>query len=361
MSSSRFTFPATFTLSLLAPLAACNLGERAETGECPPGEICSDDTPSGLNFDGASLSDGFLDFGPHPTLVGGTQAIRLEYAPDAFGFRPLDLPYLADDEGGRGVKVDHTSGSVVTLRGVAAGSNYLRITDPGGDLYDRKQVSGARLTEIRVVPTRSESIVPGEAVVFAPGAQDVTVALVGETEGGGRVRAVDESMTIALPGANRTRWDTLRFAAATVGHHALTVTAGDCPAASLDVEVVAGADALVAQVPLSPIVVGQGSFVCFSAHAAGRHVAGLAWTFSSDNGPIQVWLDPNCAAVQPERAGTLTVTASAGGQTLAAAFTVAAQARRGGASPPAAHGSAAGERAAAVEARLAAAAAAAAR
>ena len=344
------------TLSLFVPLTACNLGERAMTGECPRGEICSDDTPSGLNFDGASLSDGFLDFGSHPTLVGGTQAIRLEHAPDALGFRPLTLPYLADDEGGRGVKVDHTSGSVVTLRGVASRTNYLRITDLDGALYDRKQFEGASLTEIRVVPARSEQIATGDAVVFAPGSQDLTVALVGETEGGLAERAVDESMTIALPGATRTRWDTLRFSAATVGLHSLTVTAGDRPAAAIDVEVVAGADSLIAQAPLSPLAVGQGSIVCFSAHAAGRHVAGLAWTFSSDNGPIQAWLAPNCAAVQPERAGTLIVTASAGAQTLEAPFTVSAQARSGAVSLQPPHGSPAGERAAAFEAQLAAAA-----
>lgn len=353
MTLSRFTF----TLSLVAPLAACSLGERAISGECPRGEVCADETPSGLDFEGASLTDVFLDFGPHPTLVGGTQAIHLSYAPAGGAWRPLDLPYLTDDSGGRGVKVDHTSGPIVTLRGVAARANYLRITDPGGNLYDRKQLAGASLSEIRIVPRRPEMVAPGEAVVFAPGTVEVTVALHGETDGA-PARAVDESMAIALPGATRIAWDTLRLPGAAIGFYPLTVTAGDRPETTLEVEVVGGADALALQLPSSPLVVAQVATVCFSAHAAGRHVAGLSWTFEADNGTAGGSLFANCAAVTPKQAGPLSLTARAGGKTLTTAFTVEAPARRTDAvvAPQPAHGSPAGERAALVEAALAAAA-----
>jgi hypothetical protein len=350
MTLSRFTL----AMSLVAPLAACSLGERALSGECPRGEVCAPQTPDGLDFEGASLTDVFLDFGPHPTLAGGTQAIHLSYSKAGGAFRPLDLPYLADDGGGRGVKVERTDGPIVTLRGVAGRTNHLRITDPGGNLFDRKELAGASLTEIRIVPRRSETVAPGEAIVFAPGKLEVTVALQGETDGAPR-RAVDESMAIALPGATRIAWDTLRLPAAAVGFYPLTVTAGDRPEATLEVEVVTGADALVLQPPSAPLAVAQLATVCFSAHAAGRHVAGLSWTFETDNGTAGASLFANCAAVAPKQAGPLTLTARAGGKTLAVAFTVQAQARRSDAAvdPRPVAGSPAGERAAMSEAALA--------
>ena len=317
------------TLSLLAPLAACgDLGERAQSGECPVGEVCSDATPRGLHFDGPALGDAFLSFGgPHPTLAGGTQQLRLTY--DAAGtgiLRPLDRPYLADDEGGAGVRVERTSGAVVTLRGVSSRTNYLRITDPDGALYDRKQLEGATFTGISIGPKLHEQILPGDGVVFGPGTLELTVALFGQIEGGSKTRVVDESLVIAAPGAIRSAWDSVRLPNPTVGIHTVTARAGDQPEAALPVEVVAGADSIVAHAPQPPPVVAQGSVICFSARVAGRHVAGLAWTFATDNGTAQAWLTRNCAIVAPERAGALTVTARAGGQTIAAPFTVAAAA-----------------------------------
>ncbi len=347
-------------LASLAPLAACDLGERATTGDCPAGEVCSDDTPRGLHFEGAELGDTLISGGTLPTLAGGTQSIRLTYDPGTGGIRDLDRPYVADDEDGAGVRVERTSGPVVTLRGVASRANYLRITDPDGALYDRKQLQGASFVELKLMPKQPEWIPPGEAVVLAPGARDVTVAVLGQVPGGaGPVRVVDESMGIELAGATRRSWDTIGVPALAVGHHAMKVTAGNRPAAALDVEVVAGADEIVAQPVQAPIEAGRAATVCFSARAAGRHVAGLTWTFASDNGTAVRSLFPNCAAVTAERAGNLTVTASAGGRTLAAPFMAVitasavapadAAARREAAAPAQemAIGTTAGERAAA--------------
>jgi hypothetical protein len=307
------------SIASLASLSACVLGDRASTGDCPAGEVCSGDTPRGLHFEGAELGDNLLPGGTLPTLAGGTQNIRLTYDPGSGGLRDLDRPYVADDEDGAGVRVERTSGPIVTLRGVAGRTNYLRITDPDGALYDRKQLQGAAFLKLQLVPAQPEQILPGDAIVFAPGARDITVALLGQpAEGGtGAMRVVDESMKIELAGATRRSWDTIRTPALAAGLHAMKVTAGDRPAAIVDVEVVAGADAIVQQPMQAPLVVGSSSIVCFSAHAAGRHVAGLAWTFTSDNGTATPALLPNCAAVKAERAGAMTVTASAGGRTFA--------------------------------------------
>jgi hypothetical protein len=313
------------TLSLLAPLAACgDLGERATDGDCPRGEVCSDDTPRGLHFNGAELGDVFLDLdAPHPTLAGGTQDLRLSYDPGTGISRSLDRPYVADDEGGAGFAVERTRGPVVTLRGVADRTHYLRITDPDGALYDRKELQGAKLASIQIVSSSPEVVEPGDAVVYAPGTQRLTVALFGKVQGGSTTRVVDESMTIALAGATRTAWDSVRISGLPVGRHAMTVRAGDRPEATFDVEVVAGADSIVAHEPLTPLEATTGSVICFSARAAERHVLGLTWTFQADNGTAQAWLVNNCAFIVPEREGTLTLTARAGGQVLAAPFTVA--------------------------------------
>jgi hypothetical protein len=104
----------------------------------------------------------------------------------------------------------------------------------------------------------------------------------------------------------------------------MAVTAGDRPEAAIDVEVVAGADAIVAHDPGSVLALTGATMVCFSAHAAGRHVAGLDWTFEIDNGTAETSLLRNCADVDPDRAGALTLTARAGGQVLVKQFTVVA-------------------------------------
>jgi hypothetical protein len=334
-----------FTCLLVAPLAACDLGDRAVTGECPRGEVCSDDTPHGLHFEGASFGDELLAFGPPPTLVGGTQNIRLTYD----GNRTLDRPYIADDEGGAGVEVVSTNGPIVTLRGASRRTNYLRITDPEGALYDRKLLEGASLTSIRIVPMRPEVVAEGDAIVFVSGTQDFVVALTAELPGGGTARAADQSMTIASLGATRPGWDTLHLPGAALGHHAVAVTAAGLPEVAIDLEVVKGPDSLLAQAPQSPLVVGQGSLVCFSPRAAGRHVAGLAWTFTVDNGTATstTGLLGNCASVTPAHTGVLNVTASAGGQVLTAPFTVAAHLTGPQARPATSRPSTAGERAAA--------------
>ncbi len=90
--------------------------------------------------------------GPSPTAIGGTQDIALQYDPTTGHFVPLDLPYTADDDGGIGVAIDHTAGSVVSVRGVASRTNYLRIIDATtGELFDRKELTGAAIDSLSLV------------------------------------------------------------------------------------------------------------------------------------------------------------------------------------------------------------------
>lgn len=314
---------------LLAPLllAACNTaGERADTGECPVGETCSPATPNGLHFIGNTLADElFGGNGPAATAIGGTQDVALEYDRGDGTRIALNLPYEADDDGGLGVTVVGHAGSVVTVKGVKARSNYLRIIDPQtGDLYDRYELTGAALTSMRLVGTSFEALPTGRPdLVFGPGEQEIAVALVGDVQTGSGPdsrRIVDTSMILDLPGAVRTGWDSVKLANAQPGSYTLMVTAGDKPAAPLPVSIVAVADAVTPIEAGTPMVnPGSSKTICFQATSNSRYIYGLTWTYNVDGQQIvkgKNELTRNCVSVSAgsHTSGSIPVTASAGGK-----------------------------------------------
>lgn len=318
-------------LALCLPLAACYAGERRSSGECPAGETCSDTTPRGLDFIGNRLINDLLLSGPRATAVGGTQVVALEYDRGDGVDVALDIPYTADDDGGLGVKVESQSGSQVTIRGVASRKNYLRIVDADGLLMDRKELAGAELERMELVSDDYETISTGTLIAFAPGQRDLGVALYGDVQhssGPVSERLVDTSMQMTLAGSTPMAWDTLRVDAV-VGTYPLEVVAGDKPANVLDVVVVDGADSLavMADAPTT-IAANQSRSVCFEAKAQGRHVVGLVWTFDVD-GTTKVQgedaINRNCVNVSTTKTtGSVSVQASAGGQTATVSLTVGA-------------------------------------
>jgi len=312
-------------LGLPLSLVACDTaGERADTGECPAGEVCSPATPRGVHFIGASLVDDLFTNGPSPTAIGGTQEVSLEYDRGNGQLVPLNIPYSADDDGALGVAVLSQTGAVVTVKGMNSRTNYLRIVNPAtGELYDRYKLTGAALEQIRLVGTDFESV-PADrtGLVFAPGDRTIGVALLGEVQGSGGPasrRIVDTSMVLDLPGATRTSWDSIRIPNAQVGTYPLLVTAGQMPAASIPIEIVAGADAIgVVGQPVVPA--NSETLVCFQATNAGRYVYGLSWTFRV-NGTTHVndsAFARNCISVSAagQSSGTVPVVATAGGQSV---------------------------------------------
>ena len=329
----------------------CYGGERYNTGACPAGETCSSLTPKGLQFVGNALVDDILISGPRATAIGGTQVVALEYnRPNDNVTVALDLPFTADDDGGLGVKVSATSGSQVTMLGAGSRTNYLRILDKDGLLMDRKELTGAAVDKFELTPSDFESIPSGALLAFAPGKRTVGVALYGAVQhstGPVSERIVDTSMQLDLAGATTKAWDTLEVANATVGTSTLTVTAGDKPAASLDFVVVDHADALAAIDPAPTTIMPNGSqSICFAATMASspdaRYIAGLTWTFNVD-GQQKMQGDGmvtrNCVSVNTTKtSGTVTVQASAGGQSASVVLTVAAA--RSIAPAPAVHTSA---------------------
>jgi hypothetical protein len=314
-------------LTSLLTIPACMGGERADTGQCPAGETCSPATPNGLEFVGTELADSSNLVGPAATAIGGTQEVDLEYNPGTGIFEQLDLPYQVDDDGGIGVRFDHQNGSIVTVRGVGSRTNYLRITDTNGELYDRKELAGAKLDTIALVPADGETVPDGASLVFAAGHVDVGVGLWGAVqESGGPVeeRIVDTSLIASLASATQPSWDQLELANANAGTYSLAVTAGDVATTNLDVTVVDAPDAMISDDPPATILPSGNQLVCFDATNAGRYVVGLSWSYTVD-GQAEPGAE-NCIEVTTAKtSGSVTVVASAGGQTASAVLTVSNQ------------------------------------
>ena len=286
------------------------------------------------------MSDQLLGslFGPAATAVGGTQEIALEWDRGDGVLVAFTLPYAADDDGGIGVTVVSTSGSEVTVRGMGSRKNYLRIVEPTADeLYDRYELAGAAIASMEVIGTDLETLPPGNPeIVWATGEQEIAVALRGEVQSGSSPRTerlVDTSMQLAMAATERLSWDTLRLPNATVGNYALTVTAGDKPAATMNVEIVAGADSMVLLGGSSPTVPANSSTsVCFAAMNGQRYVYGLTWTFVVSGATVvhgRDALNRNCVSVSSSGmvTGTIPVMASAGGRSASTNVTIGAAAR----------------------------------
>jgi hypothetical protein len=310
-------------------LPACMGGERATTGECPAGETCSSLTPDGLAFVGADMTDDLALSGPAPTAIGGTQDIKLEYNRNGGALLALDLPFEADDDGGNGVKVDHVAGSVVSVRGTASRTNYLRITDAGtGELFDRKELTGAAIDSMELVPNTFDLPPADRELAWLAGDVAVGVALRGQVqESGGPSdeRIVDQSMQLTLAGATQRAWDLVQLPAANAGTYSLAVTAGDKPTANLDIVIVDHIDTLVADPSNAATVLPQGvATICFDGLASERFVAGLTWHFTVDGVAKDGFGNCIGAGSSTATSGSITIVGSAGGMSATTTVTIAA-------------------------------------
>jgi hypothetical protein len=310
-------------LLALITIPACVGGERAsDDGQCPAGEVCSPETPDGLQFIGSSLVGSFVVGGPLATAIGGTQEVELDLEPAIGVYTPFGLSYTVDDQGGAGVRFDQQNGNIVTITGAGSFSNYLRILDPStNELFDRKQLTGAQIDSISLVPDTLDEIPQGMPIAFAAGDVTVGIALSGQVQtdaGPQEQRLVDTSLVATLDGSTRRAWDTMELPAAAAGTYSLAVTAGNMPQPSqLSIAVVDGADSIVALDPTPTIAPGDD--VCFAALSDQRFIAGLAWTFEING--VATAGTANCVTGD-QASGTMNVTASAGGQTFSVATTV---------------------------------------
>lgn len=301
---------------------------------CHQGETCSHDTPNGLVFEGTDIT-GQLGGAPGPLAIGGTQRVTMLDPSDSLT-RPVPFarPYTtdtsmpADERWDVGTEVVDEAGSVVTVRGISEGYNYLRVLAPDGDLYDRTILAAKPIHHRQVrMPYAYGGADENEAIVWTVGPHEMSVGLWSAPDsqlGNTSDLLVDESLTLTMPGATQTRWDTISVPAAPPGHRDLVV-AGGSGAAVLDVETVAAPDS-IGDAPGNyyPLSIYGSDLLCFVARHGGRYVAGAEWSFTMDDGEVLTseTIDTRhsgCAYFAARKQGTVQIHATASGftQTLA--------------------------------------------
>ena len=319
------------TLTALVPLAlgACTNLQPSRYQHCYADEECSEDTPLGLEFRGTDIT-GQLGGLPGPLAIGGTGTVTvLDPTDDLTNAVPFELPYstdtsrLVDGRFPRGVEVVEQDGNEITVRGIGAGYNYLRLLSPDGELYDRTSLGAQKIDHLQVRPPYAyDGPSETETVVWAPGAHDVTVGLWSAPHpelANTSDLLVDESLTLTLPGATQIRWDTIHVPAAPAGHRDLTVVGGSA-ATVLDIETVEAPDTIVnASGNYYPLSIYGSTRLCFVARHQGRYVAGATWSFAMDGGEVlrDAEADPTsgCAYFAARDQGTIRIHATASGYT----------------------------------------------
>jgi len=265
-----------------------------------------------------------------PTAVGGTQTFQLHYA----GTVPPTPGVLFDQKYtvkvvGDSLRIEEQKDASLTIRGLAPGQSTLQFLYEDGSPIDQIQLSVAAIQKIGLNPDVPESL-PRD--VYWPEERSVAWYLGDHTLKVGLYQGLDRlgdsSIQIALDGAQRTGADGLVVPGKPVGTYPISVTAGDQPAKTIDYVVVDHADAVtvITDFEPAPTMFQQGTMttMCFQARNAGRYVVGLTWAITV-TGQIEAQPKgaPNCVTVIPQLAtGTISVNATAGGQSFATTLTV---------------------------------------
>lgn len=317
----RLRIPTLVLLTSTSLVAACSGGERNQTGDCPADEVCSDQTPDGLHFLGTELHDLPVGTGPFSTAVGGTQFVDIMIKDQGDQLVPLAdrFPFAASISDGDALTVQPggVGGSNVLVTGLAAGTDYLRITEPNSELLmDRISLTAGSIERVDLVAPGLEVRDSGAALAFLAGEIRFGLNLFGS----GSARLIDTSLTASLGGSAATmlRFDVAQNLTASPGTTTVAIIAGGA-SFSKTIEVVAAIDIIAPQSDTfeDVISVGDQGSVCFAAKAGTAVVAGLAWTFDVAGAATQgESVYTNCAAITFNSEGTATVTASAGGSTV---------------------------------------------
>jgi hypothetical protein len=309
-------FTPTLCVAALAALGCETPGERARTGECPPEEVCSDDTPDGLYFRGAPFAGSGRSV--KRIAVGGTQSITVLEGRGDSGDRfvaPFDATISSP------MLVDKVGPADLVVTAEEAGSAYLRINDPDtGELYDRVTV---RSSEIDTLEISAHGYADEDARLFAQGRPVVVVRMT--SEGGDRL--VDEGIEFAADDADVSRdsWDLVGLSEMAAGEIDVVVTtsAGDEHARTF--EVVDSIDTLE-RVYLSDdseseseVAVDSLIPLCFEGRHDDSPVAGLDWAWEAI-GPLEVHpstlVNDGCVLVEGLETGAATLVVTAGGLEL---------------------------------------------
>jgi hypothetical protein len=307
---------------LVLPLAVAATGcvtggERANTGDCPAGEVCSSKTPDGLLFRGPRFADDFLaiDQSVKTTARGGAQTLSV--LEGGYG-TPLALPFDASIDSGP-MEVTGQIGNAVVLAADGQGSATLRITDPDdGTLFDRVAVGAEAIASTSVIAYHQELFLPDDpAPALLAGAP--AQLLIRLRDAGGQ-RLVDQSLTLDVTGATaqRASWDTVDVTAGAPGTLDFALTAGDVAGVQGGIAVVDSIDRVIpgwtSFDATNPPFATDTLVACVEGWSGDAPVVGLAWTFTADGADqTSAWLTPNCIAFERDTAGTVTIHGEAGG------------------------------------------------
>lgn len=317
----------------LALAASSTDGERATDGWCPEGEQCADDTPEGLEFEGAQVS-WFIGNGVATTAVGGRQTVRLT---DKATGVALDVPFRAEATNLGAHAASAGSGAEVEVSASAEGEGYLRISRVADDyLFDRLTIRSRPIATIEARPTMAASwagVGEDSWAVFAGGQTEIAIALY-DADGGW---LVDESMQLETPNPSTVvAWDALRITPTTsgtgAGTYPIAVSAGGGQVTTVvTIDVVESVDLVTAWGPDGTHAVGSTIEACFEASSGGKDVLGVPWTFEvvglADPAPSAEQVHEGCLKVRFTAPGTVTVRGVADGRSAVTTFTAISGAR----------------------------------
>jgi hypothetical protein len=266
--------------SLLALLGCGGLGDRAMTG-CPEGEVCSDATPDGLRFFGASI-EGTVSNTAQPMAVGGTQSLRFEDARSETRALP---PHTTVSSAPDVIEVVTSSNGSAVLRAVAQGEARVRVTEPSGPLLDRITVRAHPLDRVSLAHPLFAN--PTRELAYVPGMRSIGVAL----RAADGTRLVDESLVLTDASVEVTtvagRWDGFELQVPAEGATLTVTTAGRTfdvavPAAGAIDDIVVNPFLLGTMVlpSVDPLRVEEGGILCFDLLSAERVVIGADATFT---------------------------------------------------------------------------------
>lgn len=313
--------------------AACTGGGmRAQTGMCPTGETCSDQTPNGLYFLGSALGEEVLGrMEPLPIAVGGSQKIKLVTGSTSTS-PAFSLPFMAV-AGGAAIGITATAPPEITVLGKASGTAFLRIVEPGTNLlYDRLEVSVKAIDHFDLKPRNYLNPGADEGYAKAPGKwvllQGGSEACVARLFAADGERLVDEGMTMSVVGpplsaGTRDGWDALGLTATGTGVGLVAVSTSDTMSRQGMVTIVDKVDD-IASIPAEGAVASNTEIVqagvarpfCFRATNGGNLVAGVTFTFTASAGvTTSAAAGKNCVGLTAAVPTTALVTVKAAGVT----------------------------------------------
>ncbi|HEY3802149.1 MAG TPA: hypothetical protein VGL61_06050 [Kofleriaceae bacterium] len=258
------------------------------------------------------LLDWFPSGAETDVATGGSamMSVLLDGTPSSYDATSLDSEVVA---------IEAQDGSSATLQGITEGDACIEIYDFNA-LLGGVLVGASNLRSVVVVPagSASERITDDfSAFAFVAGDLQIGVGYLGGYADSGP-RLVDLGATLALYRATQTDWQTLAFPSATAGSYTIAANVGSASgSASFDVvDRSNGAHELVRFDGDLP------GFACFAALTSSpAFIVGLEWSFTVDGAVASASDDyTNCVAI-PRDGVAHTITALAGGQTIAISAT----------------------------------------